>query len=147
MDVNNLKTEAMQQLSVARRIVDTTYAIVHEPKLFLPVVNTIYDAFDLTINGFLSIKNISYDAQDFNQKIILFQAEITSIYNNDKIISFIKNLKHTVDEHKGASVEFVRSDNFVIADSDYNMTTLSLEGVKTMVLDAEKYLGEVYATI
>jgi hypothetical protein len=63
------------------------------------------------------------------------------------MLSLIKNARKTLDEHKNASVEFVRDEKFVISDNDYHMTTLSLESVKGMISYSEKYIDALYAKL
>ncbi|HYD03107.1 MAG TPA: hypothetical protein VEC16_02305 [Alphaproteobacteria bacterium] len=134
----------MEQLMIARRIVDTTYTIVHQPKLFLPAVNSIYEAFDITMNGILESKGVKFDMNNHDEKINLFE---NNFQLDNHTLSLIKKLRLTLDEHKNASVEFVRDEKFIISDNDYHMTALSLESVKGMISYSEKYIDALYAKL
>jgi hypothetical protein len=84
----------------------------------------------------------------FTEKMEVFRRKIATKYNlNHDILSFIVDLKKTLDEHKKSSVEFTKKETFVISDNDYNLTTLKIEDVKKTLTNAKHYVEELFKII
>jgi chemotaxis signal transduction protein len=78
----------------------------------------------------------------------LFRRKIVTKYaiSND-VISFIVDIRKTLDEHKKSSVEFTKKETFVISDNNYNLTTLKVEDVKKTLTKAKHHIEELFKII
>jgi hypothetical protein len=150
MDAKTGKTEAIMRLDAARKIMDMTYPLVHEPKLFLPVIEYLYDAFNISIDALLESRTINFDKTNFELKIDIFSKNYSpelnlNPENKNNLIEFMLLLNKTLKEHKDASVEFIRDEKFIISDNDYNMTALSFNSVNDMLSKSENYINEMFS--
>jgi len=146
-----LQSQALEKLKVADHLVSTTYSLVKEPKLLVSVIENIFNALDLTMTALLEYeKNFKEipEYKTFNEKMDLFRRKIATKYGiSNDVLSFIVELKKTLDEHKKSSVEFTKKETFVISDNNYNLTTLKIEDVKKTLLNAKHYVEELFKII
>jgi len=146
-----LQSQALEKLKVADHLVSTTYSLVKEPKLLVSVIENIFNALDLTMTALLEYeKNFKEipEYKTFNEKMDLFRRKIATKYGiSNDVLSFIVDLKKTLDEHKKSSVEFTKKETFVISDNNYNLTTLKIEDVKKTLLNAKHYVEELFKII
>jgi len=146
-----LQSQAQEKLKVADHLVSTTYSLIKEPKLLVSVIENIFNALDLAMTALLeyekNFKSIP-EYKTFTEKMEVFRRKIATKYNlNHDILSFIVDLKKTLDEHKKSSVEFTKKETFVISDNDYNLTTLKIEDVKKTLTNAKHYVEELFKII
>ncbi|MGV8140883.1 MAG: hypothetical protein ACP5NW_00415 [Candidatus Woesearchaeota archaeon] len=152
MEFQTLKVQALEKLKVADHLVGTTYSLVREPKLLVSVVENICQALELTMQALIENEkrfvNIPKYSPDFNSIMELFRRKIATKYGiHSDVTNFIMDMKKTLDSHKKASVEFTKKETFVMSDNSYNLTTLNIDDVKKTLIQARKYVDELFKII
>jgi hypothetical protein len=152
MEFQTLRFQALEKLKVADHLIDTTYSLVKEPKLLVSVIENIAQALELSITAVLEYERglktiISYE-NTFDGKIEMFRRKILTKYGlHGDILTFVQEVRKTLESHKKSSVEFTKKEKFVISDNDYNITTLTLIDVKKTLLQAKRYVNELLLII
>jgi len=147
-----LKSQAEEKLKIADHLISTTYSLVKEPKLLVSVIENIYQALDLAMNALLvyekNFQSIPSYSNTFEERLEVFKRKIVTKHNiSNDIVNFIIEVKHTLDEHKKSSVEFIRKEKFVISDNEYNLHTLSIDDVKKTFSKAKHYTDILFKII
>jgi hypothetical protein len=149
MEFHTLRIQALEKLKVADHLVSTTYSLVREPKLLVSVIENICQALELTMQALIEYEknfiSIPKYNPDFENIMELFRRKIVTKYGiHNDIVSFITDMKKTLDDHKKASVEFTKKETFVMSDNDYRLTTLNVDDVKKTLLKARKHVDELF---
>jgi hypothetical protein len=149
MEFQTLRIQALEKLKVADHLVGTTYSLVREPKLLVSVIENICQALELTMQALIEYEKnfitIQKYTPDFEGIMELFRRKIVTKYGiHNDVVSFIIDVKKTLDSHKKASVEFTKKETFVMSDNNYNLTTLNVDDVKKTLTKARKHVDELF---
>ena len=144
-----LKAQSEEKLRIAEHLISTTYPLVREPKLFISVIENIFQSLDLAITSVLEhekiFQNIPSYNNTFESKFEIFRRKIKSKYSiNEETIKFITEMHNILNEHKKSSVEFTKKEKFVISDNDYNIKTLTADEVKKLMIKAKRIIGGLF---
>jgi hypothetical protein len=142
--------ESHKSISVADHLLNTTYAVVKEPKLLISVIENLVLALEECVNTLLDYEGIylGTSEDDFDAKIEMFRQKVISKYDIDKeFIDFLKGLRQIISDHKESSVEFTKKDIFVISDNEFNIQTLNKDDVRIMLEKTKAYVDILNAKI
>ena len=147
-DFQTAQEKAKQYLDNADHILSTTYPLVKEPKLLVAVMDNIYlsllNAVNASLNFERANKRIKPFHDSFENKLDIFEKEILKKYNlNPEYIKLIKNINSLLENHKKSTMEFPRKDVFVICTNDYKIKTLSMQEMKSVVLETKNFLRDI----
>jgi hypothetical protein len=146
MDVVAAREVARRKIGVADHMVTQTYALVSDPKILLAALQNVFDAVDAGIHALLLAeeheKHLPKTPDDFESRLTAFKLHVVSEHKvPEGFLRFVSELRETLQEHKKSAVEFVRHDQYVIADNDYNLKTLSPESVRKYVQQAKVFVA------
>ena len=152
MEFQTLKFQALEKLKVADHLVGTTYPLVREPKLLVSVIENICQALELTMQALIEYEqklvNIPKYTPDYEGILEIFRRKIVTKYGiHTDVVSFIIDMKKTLESHKKASVEFTKKETFVMSDNDYRLTTLNIDDVKKTLAKAKRHVDELFKII
>jgi hypothetical protein len=123
----------------ADKLLNLTYPIVKNEKIFLPALNNIFLAFSHLMSAFLyrhlmkSEEDVfsKLEEMNFSCKLKLFkkcystQNKLNSVYLN-----VLNEMKEILLKYHKSNVVFLRKEKIVICDLNYNYKTISIEDVK-----------------
>lgn len=145
-ELNAIIEKAEQKIKIADHLLTITYPVVKEPKLLILVIENIFESLSLTIDWTLKIKKIyekKYET-NFDEKFSVFKKNIVlKYYLNKEIIPFIEKIKKIIEEHKKTAVLFTRKEKLIITDENYNLTKITPDECKKIILKTKKYIKKI----
>ena len=129
---------ALKNLKTADHLLNVTYPLVKDQKLFLSVLDHLFlalaDSITAILNYELHYRRIPNFKDNFQEKYNLFVRHCVKPYHISKdYLEFILNIKSLVAAHQKSSMEFIRKENIVICDDKYSCKTLDVALLKSYV--------------
>ena len=149
---DELREHARKRIQVADHMLTMTYPMVKDPKLLLAVMENIFLALTNSMGALLhyerAFKRVPPFQDTFVSKFSVFRQKSAQRYNIDPShISMIQEIKEIILQHKKSPVEFTRQDSFVICSEDYKMKTVSLEKMKSYILNSKSFIQNIDSII
>lgn len=139
-EIKALQDESEQKIKTADHLLSITYPVVKEPKLLILVIENVFESLSLMIDWALQTEKIykkEYET-NFDEKFSIFKRKIVTKYDiNKDIIQFIEKIKTIVEEHKKTAVTFIRKEKLIITDENYNLTKITPDECKKIILKAK----------
>ncbi|MBI2136731.1 hypothetical protein HYU06_06695 [Candidatus Woesearchaeota archaeon] len=129
---------ALKNLKTADHLLNVTYPIVKDPKLFLSVLDHLFLALLGSVTAILHYelhyRRVAYFKDNFQEKYDLFVRHCIKPYNiNKDYLDFILSIKSLVIAHQKSSMEFVRKENIVICDDKYSCKTIDVNLLRSYI--------------
>src|SRR3989338_9137316 len=129
---------ALKNLKTADHLLNVTYPLVKDQKLFLSVLDHLFLALVNSITAILNYelhyRRIPNFKDNFQEKYNMFVRHCVKPYHISKdYLEFILNIKSLVAAHQKSSMEFIRKENIVICDDKYSCKTLDVALLKSYV--------------
>ncbi|MFH1174035.1 MAG: hypothetical protein V1725_02825 [archaeon] len=141
---------AAKKVQVADHLLNQTYPLINDPKLLLGIMETMNDAVQLAITGILEHDLLWKRITPYNasSKAITFCQKIIPKYDLPKqYADLVLDLQETINEHKKASVEFIRRSQFVISDDTYTLRTLSVDKTKAYLTQVKQFVRDIQTLV
>jgi len=131
-------SEANKLLRTADHLTYVTYPLVKDNKLIISIIKSLADAMSKAVDALLYYdkyyKRIMTLPKDFQSRLEIFRGNCAPRYNiNVAYLTLIKDLKTIEYESGRAPMEFVRKDQYVIAQNNFKIRTLTYQKVKDYV--------------
>jgi len=138
---------AKNNIKIADHMVNITYKLVKDPKLFLVILERLDKALTFTMKSILFYeryyKKIPTFREDFNVMHDIFKARCLRRYNfNNDYILLIKEVNDVIKKHKQSPMEFKRDGKFVICSDDYKLNVVSDDSLKKKIEKAKAFIRE-----
>ncbi len=129
---------ALKNLKTADHLLNVTYPIVKDPKLFLLVLDHLFLALIGSVTAILHYeqhyRRIPKFKDTFQEKYDIFVRYCVKPYQiNKEYLDFILNIKSLVIAHQKSSMEFVRKENIVICDDKYSCKTIDVNLLRSYI--------------
>lgn len=126
---------SLRNLKIADHLINVTYPLVNDPKLFIAVLDHLFLSLVNSISALLyyelKYRRIPVFKDNFQEKHDLFVRHCVKPYHISKdYIEFILNVKSLVLAHQKSSIEFIRKEKIVICNDKYSYKTLDAETLK-----------------
>ena len=136
---------AKARLETAQHVLEVTYPALGSPRLFLCALEHVFLSMDYAMNSLLAderMKPLSGEfPQTFSGRYSAFRLRLADRLGFKKEdVGALLALRNALLMHQKSPMEFERSDKFIICTNDYEMTSLSLEGMKAYVSAASSFL-------
>ena len=133
-----LRDSALKNLKIADHMLNVTYPLVKDPKLFISIIDHIFLSLVNAITALLyyeqRYKKLFHFKDNFTEKYDVFARYCARHYKiNQDYLTFILNIKSLVLAHQKSNVEFVRKEKIVICDAVYSYKTIDATTLKTYV--------------
>jgi len=147
---NEFLNKAIVQWKTARHLLDVTYPLVKDSKLFLGIISNISTSLEACIDSLLHKELESNNIEPYQEKdkIQIFHSIITKKHNiPTKHSNLAMQLKDIIKVHQKSPIEFERKERMVICDNDYNMTIISVNELKKFAYNNEELINHVFNII
>ncbi len=133
----------------AFHLLNVTYTVVEDPKLFLGVINNLNAALESSMDALLQYERQlhlvpHYVETDFQSKLNVFRSK-TVRRNNipQKFIDLMLRLRELEEQYKQSSVSFQRGNRYLIATRNYEIKSLSLKELREYLNATKEFLALV----
>ena len=142
-----LRETANKKLRLADHMATSSYMLLHDPKILLSAVNTLYHSVYAAMSSVLEherlFKRVPAFSDTFDSKFYVFK---TKIVNKHKIstdsVKLLKDLYNLQLAHKRSSIEFSKNNSFVIASDNYELRSIDLKSLKNYLNKAKVFIRE-----
>lgn len=143
-----LGDNAVNKIKLADHMLVITYPVVNDPKLLIGILDNIFQACELAMTSLLeyerAFKRIPPYPDNFEGKLHIFTATLIPKHNiSDEYVKFMRKLRDILMEHKQSSVTFIRNNQYVMGDSNYNMRTLNVQQLKEYIITGKKFIQQI----
>lgn len=138
-DVSVYQKKANDEIKSAEVLLTKTYPMTEDEKLFLSILSKLYYSLEFAMNAYLADETTSKDS--FNAKVKLISEKTIDLSETD--FEFIQLIRKLYLEHEDSNVEFARKEKFIIADDDFTLHTLSVNGLNEYLERAKKIVAEL----
>ena len=143
-----LRDISNKKLWLADHILTQTYPLLKDQRLLLNSLETVFLAYANSIGSLLyyekEFNRIPQFKDDFDSKLRALRDNCAKKYDiKQEDINIIKEVRDIVVQHKKSPVEFVREDRFIICSDDYNMKTINVDKLKSMLNSAKVFIGKI----
>ncbi len=144
-----LYQRAQEQYVIGNHLLDVTYPLVHDPKLFLGIVNNIVNSLNACVSAILSyekyhnlIASYNLSAQNnLNEKLSLLQTRSPSRNKiPQKTLQLLRDLHAILELHKKSPIEFSRAGKMVICSKEFDLKTISLNQIEEYLYGTKELL-------
>ena len=144
-----LRDQAKKTLHNADHMLTMTYPMLNENKLLLLVLTNIGLSVEQAMSSVLEyellFKRIPLHPDTFEAKFAIFRDKVAKKYKIDsKHINMIISLRELTVAHRDSAVEFARKDKYIVANSNFELKTLSPRLLKDYVSKAKLFVDEMY---
>ncbi len=144
-----LRERAKQNIKVADHMITMSYPMFKDPKILVSAINSLMQAADNSITSMLEyeklFKKIPAYHDSIDVKFNVFRQKIIPKYdltrNHEKIIKTLLDLSCA---HKDSSMEFPRKDKFVMCSDTYEMRTIKVTDLKSLIKDVKQLVEDAY---
>ncbi len=142
------RDKARQSIRVADHMLTMTYPLVKDPKLLIAVLENIQGALVHAMTSVLAyeyaFKRIPPYKETFENKFSMFKQHIVRQQALDPhIVQFIAQMKELHDEHKNASIEFSRTETYVMSNERYRLNILTEKDLKAHLQTTKTIVHEL----
>ena len=139
---------ARRNIHIADHMLTQTYPLVKDPKLLIAVMDNIFLAMSNGMDSLLfyerELKRIPPFHNSFASKFDILKLKLAGRHEIDnKNLMLMQDIKNMISLHKESPVEFSRKDKFVICSEEYDLTSISLDQMKSFINQARKFLNKV----
>lgn len=129
----------------ADHMVYVTFPVVNDPKLMITIAEKLYhstiDAITAILNYDYLYKRIGSVPEKDEEKIRVFKEYAIKRYSLDReILVLLAELKSLVEFRKKSPIEFIRKQNFVIANSKFSTKTIDIRKMKYYINDIKQFM-------
>lgn len=144
-----LREQAKQSIKVADHMITMSYPMFKDPKILVSAVKSLSKAANSAISSILEyeklFKRVPVYHDSLDVKINLFKQKIVPRYGLNKSHErLLKTLVDLSDAHKESAVEFPRKDKFVMCSDTYEMRTITINDLKSLIKDVKVLVDDVY---
>jgi len=133
----------------AFHLLNVTYPMVEDPKLFLGVINNLRLSLEAGMDAILQYERQlhlvpHYVETDFQSKFNLFRSK--SVKRNNipqKFVDLMMHLQQLEEQYKQSSVSFQRGNRYLIATKNYEIQSLSLKELRNHLNATKEFLAFV----
>ena len=144
-----LRERAKQNIKVADHMITMSYPMFKDPKILVSAIKNLLKAADNAISSILEyeklFKRVTVYHDSLDVKINLFKQKVVPMYglskNHEKLLKTLVDLSKA---HEESSVEFPRSDKFVMCSDTYEMRTISINDLKELIKGAKLLVDDAY---
>ncbi len=141
-----LRQKAEKKIKIADHILLSSYTLLHDTKLLLSSVNTIYESIESAMDSVLEyerlFKRIPPLGSGFESRFSVFKKVAKAKKLDKKHLDLLRTIRDIKVSHDNSPVEFRRKDKFVIANEDYQLKTLDLKDLKKYLYEAKVFIRE-----
>ncbi|MBN2367939.1 hypothetical protein JXC34_02895 [Candidatus Woesearchaeota archaeon] len=150
-DYEKFREEAARKIGFADHILTMTYPLVNDPKLLKVVMTNTYLAMENTVSMLLHYERLYKRIPPFHNNFEVMLRFLNPILERYGIstgyIGMLNEIKEISEKQKESDVEFVRRDKLVFASRDYDLSSLSISDIKTMLEKAKFFMKEIFGVI
>jgi len=140
------KEKAYQQYTIAVHLLEVTFPMTKDNKLFLGIAHNLFNSVESTMTAILQYERdlqlvSGFNDADFQSKFNTFRSK--SVRRNQisgSTISLIQELKEIVDLHQKSPMVFQRGASMVICDKQYELKTLTARDITQYIHQAKEFL-------
>jgi hypothetical protein len=144
-----LREQAKQNIKVADHMITMSYPMFKDPKILVSAIKSLMKAADNAITSMLEyerlFKRIPSYHESIDVKMNLFKQKIIPQHklnkNHEKLLKTLHDLTRA---HTDSSVEFPRKDKFVMCSDTYEMRTISIADLKSLIKDTKLLVEDAY---
>ena len=139
---------ARQNIKIADHMMNVTYPLVMDPKLFPTIIENIFLGYANALSAILHYeryyKRIPPFNDSFDSKLMFYDTYVKEQYRFDPHFQKTMNsLRELMIAHKKSPVEFSRKGKFVICNDEYSLKTLDIEAVKRYIRECKSFILEI----
>ncbi|HOI18344.1 MAG TPA: hypothetical protein PLX15_00580 [Candidatus Woesearchaeota archaeon] len=139
---------AKQNIKVADHMMNVTYPLVMDPKLFPTIIENIFLGYTNALAAILYYeryyKRIPPFNDSFDSKLMFYETYVKEQYKfNNHYSKTMNNLRELMIAHKKSPVEFSRKGKFVICNDEYSLKTLDIDTVKSYIRECKVFISEI----
>ena len=143
-----LTKDATKAFQTADHLVDVTFPLLNDQKLFATIAEKLKEALDKGMRAVLEYdylyKRIQFVPSDFQTRLTLFRQYAPKKYGfEEKALITMQDVEEIVTRRRESPTEFIRRDRLVIASSDYRLKTINLDKIKEMVQNTKTFIRKV----
>ena len=131
---------AKKAITNADHLYSVTYKAIGDEKLFLSIINKIYDALESSM--IYNIYNKTTNREKFTARLVHLRQEPDNHLSEDDF-EFFSLITKLIDEHEKSNVEFARKKSFVIASDDYVLHTLNEKSIDDYIKKAKEIVAKL----
>ena len=151
-DPLQLFEKAKFQHHAASHLLNTTYPVVKDPRLFLGVIGNLVTAADYATQAVLEHlhqqKKIPVYGKTLSSQILMLRSNVAQKYNLEtKHILLILELRNLLEQHKKSPVEFQRGERFVICDEEFRYKMVGVKELRSNVEEINNFLAKIKSII
>ncbi|MFH2028214.1 MAG: hypothetical protein ABIJ08_03685 [Nanoarchaeota archaeon] len=140
-----LRAVADRKLHVADHMLTMTYPFIQDPKILIAVTENLFLALTNAMSSLLYyerlFKKIPPFQDNFTSKFNMFKENCVVRHNiSQDYLKLMKDIRDILVAHRESPVEFSKKDRFVICSNDYEMKTISLDGIKEYVKKTKLFI-------
>lgn len=140
--------QANKTFKAADHLAYITYPVVHEKKLLIVVIQNIYQTLDKALEAILTYhhfyKRISFLPTDYEGRAQLFRSYLVRTHHLDpSLYDFFMEIQDIIEHHQKSAINFVRKDTFVMASESFHLKTVTIEKVKSYLIQTKLLLDTV----
>lgn len=144
-----LREQAKQNIKVADHMITMSYPMFKDPKILVSAINSLMKAAENSMTSMLEyeklFKRIPAYHESTEVKFDLFKKKVVPKYDLTKNhIKVIKTLIDLTNAHRNSSMEFPRRDKFVMCSDTYEMRTIKISDLKSLITDVKLLVDDAY---
>jgi hypothetical protein len=146
---HNISLEsAKQNIKVADHMMNVTYPLVMDPKLFPTIIENIFLGYANALAAILHYeryyKRIPPFNDSFDSKLMFYDTYVKDQYKfNPHYAKTMNSIRELMIAHKKSPVEFSRKGKFVICNDEYSLKTLDIDVVKSYIRECKNFISEI----
>ena len=130
--------KAPRELAIAEHLLTKSYPSLNDPKILVSVLTNTLAAIETAITQQLQTARKNHEippySDTFNGKLNAFRMHLAKKKGVGKVdLMMISEMQELLTDNQQAPTTFRRQDQFVIADNDFNLKTLTPEKAKTFL--------------
>ncbi|MFQ5474783.1 MAG: hypothetical protein ACE5DM_03005 [Candidatus Nanoarchaeia archaeon] len=143
---------AKKNIHIADHMLTQTYPLVKDSKLLIAVLDNIFlamrNAMDSLLASEREAKTIPPFHDSFDAKLNLLKLRLAAKHSIDnKQVLLMQDLKSMIARHKESPMEFIRKDKFVICSEEYDLTSISVDQMKSFIKQAKAFVDKIESVI
>lgn len=153
MASDDLLISAKRRIQVADHFLTQTYPLVQDPKLLINILDGILHAVEETVDALLQHERAheripAYHEGNFAAKLSVIRGDVAKRYGFGHIdLAMISEMQELLHDHRESAMEFSRHGKYVMANSNLEIQTISVEKIKTYLTRSKALYQKVHDTL
>jgi len=140
------RDKALKHLKIADHMLTQTYKTLNDQKILLTVLENLFLALTNSMAAILHYERYHHRIppfQDtFDSKFNMLKLKVANLYPiSQEALQFMLDIKYLIVAYKESPAAFSRKQAYIICSEEYDVKSLSEEGMKKSMQKAKAFVG------